>query len=233
LIIDFQTFRLNLRMHFFNLHTHKFSKNPNTLELVNQYPWEFDAAIPNYSIGIHPWYIQEDRLKKDLEMIEAKLQLNECLALGECGLDKRIEIPMDLQIEVFEKQIQLAEMYQKPLVLHLVAAFDELIAIKKRMNISVPIVIHGFSKNQQVAKQLIDNGFYISFGKYLLRNPELESVFQSIPNDKFFLETDTMEETLEEVYTLAAKYKNISIEELTRIINSNFNTVFKSNSNNK
>ena len=220
-------------MQFFNLHTHKFSDNPNTLELVNQYPWEFDVAIPNYSIGIHPWYIQEERLKKDLEIIEAKLQLKECLALGECGLDKRIEIPMELQIEVFEKQIQLAEKYQKLLVLHLVAAFDELIAIKKRLNISVPIVIHGFSKNQHVAKQLIDNGFYLSFGKYLLRNPELESVFQSIPNDKFFLETDTIEETLEEVYTLAAKYKNISIEELTRIINSNFNTVFKSNSNNK
>jgi TatD DNase family protein len=166
-------------------------------------------------------------------MIEAKLQLKECLALGECGLDKRIEIPIELQIEVFEKQIQLAEKYQKPLVLHLVAAFDELIAIKKRLNISVPIVIHGFSKNQQVAKQLIDNGFYLSFGKYLLRNPELESVFQSIPNDKFFLETDTMEETLKEVYTLAAKYKNITIEELKGIINSNFNTVFKSNSNNK
>ena len=65
MIIDFQTFRLNLRMHFFNLHTHKFSENPNTLELVNQYPWEFNAAIPNYSIGIHPWYIKEERLKKD------------------------------------------------------------------------------------------------------------------------------------------------------------------------
>ncbi len=220
-------------MQFFNLHTHKFSSSHNTIELVNQYPWEFDTAIPNYSIGIHPWFIQEERLINDLEMIEAKLQLKECLALGECGLDKRIEISMELQIEVFEKQIQLAEKYQKPLILHLVAAFDELIAIKKRMNISVPIVIHGFSKNQQVAKQLIDNGFYISFGKYLMRNPELESVFQSIPNDKFFLETDTMEETLEEVYTLAAKYKNITIEELKGIINSNFNTVFKSNSNNK
>ena len=220
-------------MQFFNLHTHKFSDNPNILELVNQYPWEFDTAIPNYSIGIHPWYIQEESLINDLDIIEAKLQLKECLAVGECGLDKRIEIPMDLQIEVFEKQIQLAEKYQKPLVLHLVAAFDELIAIKKRLNISVPIVIHGFSKNQQVAKQLIDNGFYISFGKYLLRNPELELVFQSIPNDKFFLETDTMEETLEEVYTLAAKYKYITIEELTEIINSNFNTVFKSNINYK
>lgn len=217
-------------MQFFNLHTHKFSNNPNILELVNQYPWEFDAAIPNYSIGIHPWHIQESRLESDLNIIEAKLQLKECLALGECGLDKRIEIPMEFQIEVFEKQILLAEKYQKPLVLHLVAAFDELIAIKKRMKITVPVIIHGFSKNQQVAKQLIDNGFYLSFGKYLLRNPELETVFQSIPDDKFFLETDTMEETLDEVYNLAAKYKNIILPDLKEIINSNFNFVFnKSN----
>ena len=216
-------------MQFFNLHTHKFSNNPTTLELVNQYPWEFDAAIPNYSIGIHPWYINENRLESDLKIIEEKLQLKQCLALGECGLDKRIEIPMELQIAVFEKQIALAEKYQKPLVLHLVAAFDELIAIKKRLQISVPIIIHGFSKNQQVAKQLIDNGLYLSFGKYLLRNPELESVFQSIPNDRFFLETDTIEETLQEVYILAAKYKNIPIEDLKEIVNSNFNSVFKSN----
>lgn len=216
-------------MQFFNLHTHKFSNNPTTLELVNQYPWEFDAAIPNYSIGIHPWYINESRLESDLKIIEEKLQLKQCLALGECGLDKRIEIPMELQIAVFEKQIALAEKYQKPLVLHLVAAFDELIAIKNRLQISVPIIIHGFSKNQQVAKQLIDNGLYLSFGKYLLRNPDLESVFQSIPNDRFFLETDTIEETLQEVYILAAKYKNIPIEDLKEIVNSNFNSVFKSN----
>ena len=216
-------------MQFFNLHTHKFSNNPTTLELVNQYPWEFDAAIPNYSIGIHPWYINESRLESDLKIIEEKLQLKQCLALGECGLDKRIEIPMELQIAVFEKQIALAEKYQKPLVLHLVAAFDELIAIKKRLQISVPIIIHGFSKNQQVAKQLIDNGLYLSFGKYFLRNPDLESVFQSIPNDRFFLETDTIEETLQEVYILAAKYKNIPIDDLKEIINSNFNSVFKSN----
>ncbi len=214
-------------MKYFNLHTHKFTNSPNIFELVNQYPWEFDATIPNYSIGIHPWYIDTNRLDNDLKNIEEKLQLSECLALGECGLDKRIEIPIALQIEVFEKQIALAEKYQKPLVLHLVAAFDELIEIKKRLKISVPIIIHGFSKNELVAKQLIDNGFYLSFGKYLLRNPDLETVFKSVPNDRFFLETDTIEETLEEVYILAAKYKNIKIEDLIEILKINFNTVFK------
>ncbi len=213
-------------MKFYNLHTHNFTNNPDVFELVNQYPWEFDESIPNYSVGIHPWYINETRLATDLKIIEVKLQLSECLALGECGLDKRIEVPMDLQIEVFEKQIALAEKYQKPLVLHLVAAFDELIEIKKRLKISIPIIIHGFSKSEQLAKQLIDNGFYLSFGKYLLRNSEMETVFKSIPNDKFFLETDTIEETLEEVYQKAALYKTISVEELQKMVEKNWKAIF-------
>jgi len=213
-------------MKFYNLHTHNFTNNPDVFELVNQYPWEFDDSIPNYSVGIHPWYIDENRLATDLQVIEEKLKLSECLALGECGLDKRIEVPMALQIEVFQKQIALAEKYQKPLVLHLVAAFDELIEIKKRLKISVPIVIHGFSKSEQLAKQLIDNGFYLSFGKYLLRNKEMETVFKSIPNDKFFLETDTIEETLEEVYQKAALRKAISLEELQKMVEKNWKAIF-------
>ncbi|MFN3755040.1 TatD family hydrolase [Flavobacterium sp.] len=215
-------------MPFYNLHTHMFTNDANTIELVNQYPWEFISDIPFYSIGIHPWYIDESRLKSDLQIIETKLQFPECLALGECGLDKRIEIPMALQITVFEKQIALAEKYQKPLVLHLVAAYQELVEIKNRLNISVPIILHGFSKNEQIAKQMIDNGFYLSFGKYLLRNPELKKVFLSVPNDRFFLETDTIDETLEEVYTLAATYKEMSIEALQNQVRANWDKVFKS-----
>jgi TatD DNase family protein len=220
-------------MKFVNLHTHKFTNDSEVLEVVNQYPWEFDAAIPNYSIGIHPWYIDENRLESDLKTIEEKLQLKQCIALGECGLDKRIEVSLLLQTAIFEKQIALAEKYQKPLILHLVAAFDELIEIKNRLKISVPIIIHGFSKNKQVAKQLIDNGFYLSFGKYLLKNPEMETVFKAVPNDKFFLETDTIEESLEEVYQLAAKYKSIEVTELKSIITNNYNTVFGKSNNPK
>jgi TatD DNase family protein len=213
-------------MPFYNLHTHKFTNGANTIELVNQYPWEFVNDIPKYSIGIHPWYIEENRLESDLQVIEAKLLLPECLALGECGLDKRIEIPMDLQVKVFEKQIALAEQYQKPLVLHLVAAYQELVDIKNRLNISVPIILHGFSKNEQIARQMLDNGFYLSFGKYLLRNPEMKQVFLSVPTDRFFLETDTIEETLEEVYTLAAQYKGITVEALQIEVEANWKKLF-------
>lgn len=211
----------------YNLHTHKFSNHPDCLELVNQYPQEFDASIPFYSIGIHPWYIVEDRIEEDLAIIEDKIQTANCLAVGECGLDKRIEIPFSLQEQVFRKQLALAEKYQKPVVIHCVASFQELIAIKNDIKSTVPMIIHGFSKNEQLAKQLLDNGFYLSFGKYLLRNPELESVFKSVPNDRFFLETDTIEETIEEVYALASKYKVINGEDLQEIVQQNFKNVFK------
>ena len=214
-------------MEFFNFHTHQFTNQSNILELVNQYPNEFDASIPFYSIGIHPWYIVTDRIDADLKIIEEKLQIENCLALGECGLDKRIEIPLEQQIIVFEKQLALAEKYNKPVVIHCVAAFQEVIEIKKKMKISVPMIIHGFSKNSQLAEQLIAAGFYISFGKYLLRNPELKMVFHKVPNDRFLLETDTIEEGIQQVYDLAAEYKNITIKELQQIISSNFKAIFR------
>ena len=214
-------------MEFFNLHTHKWTNQQNVLEIVNQYPQEFDATIPYYSIGIHPWFIVKERIESDLAIIESKIQEANCLAVGECGLDKRIETPMELQQMVFEKQLLLAQKHQKVVVIHCVAAFQELIAIKKKLNISVPMLIHGFSKNAQLAKQLVDNGFYISFGKYLLLNNELEAVFKSVPNNRFFLETDTVEEGIEAVYNLAAKYKGISVKEIQKLVSSNFLEVFK------
>ena len=211
---------------FINLHTHKFSNLSDVIEVVNQYPWEFDASIPNYSIGIHPWYIEKSRLESDLEIIKEKLQLSECLALGECGLDKRIEIPLELQISVFKKQLEIVKQTNKPVVLHCVAAYDEVIAIKKEMKIQNPMIIHGFSKNEQVAQSLLKNGFYLSFGKYLLRNPDLEKVFTFAPKNQILLETDTIEESIYQVYDKAAAIKGISVEQMKAIVFSNFSKIF-------
>ena len=213
-------------MQFFNLHTHQFTNQSDVLELVNQYPQEFDATIPYYSIGIHPLFIDENRLESDIKVVDEKLALPECLALGECGLDKRSETPFEIQQSIFEKQLALAKKHQKPVVIHCVAAFQELIEIKKRLKINVPMIVHGYSKKVELAKQLIDNGIYLSFGKNLLRNSELELVFKSIPNDKFFLETDAIEEGIQEVYALAAKYKGLKLGELQEIVNKNYNVVF-------
>ena len=55
----------------------------------------------------------------------------------------------------------------------------------------------------------------------------MKTVFQSIPNDRFFLETDMIEETLEEVYVLAANYKGIDLEEMKTVVATNWKNVFK------
>ena len=213
-------------MQFVNLHTHSYTNSDAVLEIVNQYPNEFIADIPHYSIGIHPWHIVDERVGEDLNYIKNKLQLIECIALGECGLDKRIEKKIELQIDVFESQLSLLHEISKPVILHCVAAFDEIISCKKNGGLQSPFIIHGFSKNNPLAKQLLNQDFYLSFGKYLLRNPEMESVFKYVPNDKIFLETDTISESIEEVYTFAAKCKNISVEKMKEIVWNNYQTVF-------
>jgi TatD DNase family protein len=211
---------------FINLHTHQFSKDSEVIEVVNQYPWAFDASIPNYSIGIHPWFIDENRLAADLDCIAEKLQLAPCLALGECGLDKRIDIPMAVQMSVFRKQLEIAMQTHKPIVLHCVAAYDEVIAIKKEMKIANPMIVHGFSKNKQVAQSLLNNGFYLSFGKYLVRNPEMEKVLKFVPENQILLETDTIEESIYQVYEKAAAVKGISVAEMKAIVFDNFSRIF-------
>lgn len=214
-------------MQYFNLHTHQFTNDAEILELVNQYPQEFDAAISNYSIGIHPLFIDENRLESDFQILEQKISSPACLAIGECGLDKRSETVFETQLKVLERQLLLAEKFQKPVVIHCVLAFQELVEMKNRLKITTPIIIHGFSKKEQLAQQLVNNGFYLSFGKNLLRNPELKSVFVNIPENRLFLETDMVEEGIREVYALAAKYKKISIEALQQLITENVKTVFK------
>lgn len=211
----------------YNLHTHIPSNASDITEIVNVYPYEDCDRLPCFSTGIHPWYINEGENENHIGIIEQRLQMSNCLALGECGLDKRIDTSLLVQQEIFEKQLLIAQHYKKPVILHCVAAFQELIEIKNRLNINVPMIIHGFSKNEQVAKQLLDNGLYLSFGKYLMRNEDLSDVLVYIPADRFFLETDTAEESIADVYKKAATARNTDIEELKIIVDTNFKKVFK------
>ena len=209
-------------MHY-NIHTHHFSNNSEIVELVNQYPNEINTELPSFTVGIHPWYLNENTYLDDLAVIENAIQLPNLKAVGECGLDKRIETSIEIQKKILIPQLLLAEKYKKPVILHCVAAYQEIIEIKKELKLTIPMVIHGFSKNSQVAESLIKNGFYLSFGKYLLRNPELENVLKTIPLNQLFLETDMIDQTIFEVYSKAEHVLNMNLEP---IIEENYNRVF-------
>ena len=208
---------------YYNIHTHSFANNQQVIEIVNQYPKEINSNLPIYSVGIHPWYLNEIDFQKELLLIEKHIQSPGFKAVGECGLDKRIDTPLELQKKLCIPQLLLAEKYKKPIILHCVAAYEEIIQLKKQLKLTVPMIIHGFSKNAQVAESLIKNGFYLSFGKYLLLNADLTSVLKTIPPTQLFLETDTIEQSIFEVYAKAEEILGASIKQQ---IEDNYYRVF-------
>ncbi len=208
-----------------NLHTHQ-STNQKYTEIVNVYPWEYHENDKYMSIGIHPWYIDEQRLAEDLKTIENQMSNPKFMAIGECGLDKRIEIPFTLQEEIFKQQLQLAQQYKKPVIIHCVNAYQEVMVLKKSLKITIPLIIHGFSKGLTLANDLIANGFYLSFGKYLLLNDDLGQVLKLLPLDKCFLETDNSQFSLDEIYDKASEILNIDKNNLIERQKNNFEKVF-------
>jgi TatD DNase family protein len=205
------------------LHTHTFTDSKSGIEIVNQYPDRLDTSIRYFSVGIHPWYIVENKIEKELQLMKETLNHPNCLAIGECGLDKKIDLPLKIQIEVFKKQLKLAEKYKKAVILHVVSAYQEIISLKKETKISNPLIIHGFNKKKQVAESLWKNGFYLSFGKALVDNEQVQEAFLNTPENHVFLETDDSDVTIEAVYEKAIALKpNIEM-----LIEKNFSKLFK------
>jgi TatD DNase family protein len=190
---------------------------------VNCYPKDWKKKhLYYYSIGIHPWYIDTQAVANELEIITNALQDKNCLALGECGLDKLTTTNFELQKEVFIKQLVLAKKYNKPVIIHCVKAFDELLIIKKQFP-NIVMIIHGFSKSNALAKQLQKHGFYLSFGKHILKHPE---ILKDLTIAKIFLETDDAAIRIDTIYDKVSKVLNISKKQLEKQLTENFKNIF-------
>lgn len=213
-------------MDFYNIHTHNKTQKEGVFSIWNAYPNTVDTTIP-FSVGIHPWFLNKETLIKDLELVEQALSNPNCFALGECGLDKVISTPFDVQLTAFKKQIALSEKYQKPVIIHCVRAYQEIIEIKKEIQPKQTWIVHGFHKNKQVAESLLKNDIYLSFGAKIISNQKLQEVLISLPPEKIFLETDNDEVEIEEVYNKVASLKNKTAAELQEVIKQNFTNIFK------
>lgn len=213
---------------FTNIHSHHSSeKDFITIKNISS---DFES-LPNeefVSIGIHPWYINKGNYEQELSLIKISAVNKNVLAIGECGLDKLSDVDFELQKNIFISQIKIAEKVQKPLIIHCVKAFDDLIRIKKEMKVGVQMIIHGFNNNLQIAEQLIKNDFYISFGKALLnKDSNASTIISKIPTDKLFLETDDANVSIKSIFDAAAMVTNNFEDELKQKIFSNFIKVFK------
>lgn len=192
--------------------------------ILNVYPLGFEYAKDSddcdwFSCGVHPWYSED--AEPQLKFLGEIAGDSRIVAIGETGLDKLKGPDLSIQQTVFEYQIQLSEQLGKPLIIHCVKAWDELVQIRKKHKPRQSWVIHGFRGKAEQARQLLDHGFYISVGEKF--NPD---TIKEIPLDKLFCETDTSDESIEEVYRNVADALSIPLEVLASHIEKNVHTVF-------
>jgi TatD DNase family protein len=186
------------------------------------------AKKPNlYSFGVHPWKIGND-VNEILEEMDVVCRNRRCLAIGECGLDKLIDIDFDLQQKIFCEQIQIANGFEKPLIIHCVKAFNELMSCLKKMENKVPVIIHGYNNNKEIADQLLKNGYVLSFGKALLTpDSNAAEVLKNVGRKNFFLETDDAKISIRDIYKKASEILGIGEEILQEQLKNNYQHIFK------
>ena len=213
---------------YINFHSHHPDQSAQ-ITLINSQPADFlHAKGCFYSCGIHPWSVNGN-MTHDLEKLEKLVEAHhEILSVGECGLDFfHNSTNKDLQERVFMDQLQIAQKYNRPVILHIVKAEDRAQEIIRRSGINVPCIVHGFNKRSSVASQWIKKDFYLSFGAGIVnRKSAVARSLKIIPRDKFFLETDDENIPVSKLYEAAAGILGCKEETLIDQIELNFEKLF-------
>ncbi len=216
---------------YINIHTHQQNVLDKEISIYNVFAkdifsFNFDKEIKT-SIGLHPWHINSETRKKELQIIEQYATKKNVLAIGEIGLDKNIETSYRLQKEIFIEQLKIASLVKKPVIIHCVKAYQDLIEIKKKWDCNIPWIFHGFNSSIQIAEELIKINCYLSFGHLLLKqNSAAFKVFPKIPDKYIFLENDESSYSIEEIYSKVAEIKAVKTDTLKNIIYKNYCNIF-------
>lgn len=205
-------------MLYYNIHTHQAPVNTDEKAIISLDLRSSPQLKTGYyySAGIHPWYATEEVF----EHLSLIAQNPNIIAIGEAGLDTLSKIPRQLQTSVFNKQIELAETLQKPLIIHCVKAWPELIAIYHEVKPTIPWIIHGFRGKKELADQLLHAGMYLSFGIHF----QPEAVLNTWKAHRLFVETDDRDIDIYAVYTAISTTLAISPATLSQEIRSNLQT---------
>jgi TatD DNase family protein len=215
-------------MKYVDTHTHQINTSEEVISIKNHFPQEPISSNSFFSVGIHPWFLDSNTAEVELKSIEAHFKNSNCIAIGECGLDRAIKFDYQYQKDIFIKQLKLAQKHHKPAIIHCVKAYLDVINIIKNEKITIPIIFHGFSKNQHIHSICLKiPTFHFSFGKSLLNSNTTQKNLLATPLNRIFLETDDSQLAIEDIYHKAALIKNISLELLKNQLFLNFQNIFK------
>jgi len=217
-------------LNYIDIHTHTYYQDLETTLILNVFPNEQDKLqLPAYfSIGLHPWYVYEKSWEQLVDQVRSAACDNKILAIGESGLDKAIANSYEIQRLAFIMQLVIAETLKKPLIIHCVRSYSEMLAIRKKSDQSVPWIFHWFNADEQISRELIRKNCFLSFGHMLFtEQSKAFGVFRSMPLDYVFFETDDAGYTIQEVYERAAGIRKSSVADLKAKILDNFGRCFK------
>lgn len=224
---------------FVDIHTHRQHPREGYMELVSlditelcsKHRNDIDAVceeienIGRYvSLGIHPWNANH-HLKYYCEAIHVvSKRCTNIVSIGEIGLDKMRDIDLQIQEDVFCRQIAISEALGLPVVIHCVRAYDALLRIRKSLKTQQKWIVHGFRGKPQLALQLLHSGMDISLGVHFhLDVPAI------VPLEHLWIETDTASTPLQSVYTAVSNAKGIDIDCLANNVHQRFLHIFSRN----
>ena len=191
------------------------------------HPWELDRHFEcSEAKSRNPLYSDAFDKKGFLHSVSLRytsVEMTRFFAIGEVGLDKVHKETFEKQIEVFEEMIRLSESYRKPMIIHCVRAYSEIIEMRKKTKATMPWVIHGFNSSVETMRQLLKYNMYFSLGDVLYRNEnQAVEILKSIPLDRLFLETDVSGRDIKDVYSKAAELMGCEVEFLCKQIFENY-----------
>lgn len=166
----------------------------NCVELAEKHSLLFAA------VGIHPNSAREAR-EEDWAVIERLSTHPRVVAIGETGLDRYWDrTPFEIQLEYFERHIELCKRNRLPILVHSRETDEDLIAILERESRTASGerlrgVIHSFSSGPQIAEKCVEYGFYISFsGALTYTNRKFAPLWEAatvVPGNRLLIETDS------------------------------------------
>lgn len=146
------------------------------------------------SCGIHPSdVLSYDDVDMVMNELEEMLKDEKAVAIGEIGLDYHYDdVPKDIQMLYFEKQMALAKRLNMPVIIHDREAHGDCLEVVKRFPL-VKGVFHSFSGSPEMACELVKLGWYISFsGTVTFKNARVpKEACKVVPNDRLLIETDS------------------------------------------
>jgi TatD DNase family protein len=156
--------------------------NRRILEIAGEYPGFVFPAI-----GYHPWEIREEDIEWNLAFIEENI--SNCIALGEVGMDYKAKNKKPLQREVFGKIIEIANRYDKPLILHCRYSHQRVFGMLREAGVR-RAVFHWYNASLELLHEIVSSGYYVSATPALHYSPLHQEAIQEAPLERILVETD-------------------------------------------